>query len=306
MRPEAPPGPEEPVESPADRISDLPDAILGEIISLLPTKDGCRTQVLASRWRTLWRTAPLNLDCRQLSVDDDSELPGAIISSHEGSVQRICIPACYLLDIPCTVAAWLTSRQFDKLQQLEFYHYYSDRLPPRAASVPSPPMPISWFSSSLHTATLTRCHLADNLVQMLRLPVLKKLALVLVDLSVASLHSIIHSSCPALQRLVLVFGLGIHIPCLKIKSSHLVSIGIHFEGQELIIEDAPSLQRLLLNCCYKPSQITVVSAPKLETLGAISDPFEWFEMVFASTPIEVLYIIHVHFCNLHFSFVRIS
>ena len=167
MRPEAPPGPKELVESLTDRISDLPDAILGEIISLLPTKDGCRTQVLASRWRTLWCTVPLNLDCHQLSIDDDSELPGAIISSHQGSIQRICIPACYLLDIPCMVAAWLTSRQFDKLQQLEFYHYYSDRLPPRAASVPSPPMPISWFCSSLHTATFTRCHLEDYLVQML-------------------------------------------------------------------------------------------------------------------------------------------
>ena len=100
-----PPGPEEPVESPADRISDLPDGILGEIISLLPTKDGCRTQVLASRWHTLWCTIPLNLDCRQLSVDDDSELPGAIISSHKGSVQCIYIPACCLLDIPYTVAA---------------------------------------------------------------------------------------------------------------------------------------------------------------------------------------------------------
>src|SRR3989337_3624061 len=121
---------------------------------------------------------------------------------------------------------------------------------------------------------------------MLRLPLLKKLMVVLVDLSVASLHNIIHFSCPALESLVLVFGLGIHIPCLKIKSPHLVSIGIHFEGQELIIEDTPSLQRLLLDCCYKPAQIIVVSAPKLETLGAISDPFDWIEMVFASTPIE--------------------
>jgi len=128
----------------------------------------------------------------------------------------------------------------------------------------------------------------------------------LVHLSEASLHNIIHSSCPALERLMLVSGKGIHIPCLNIKSPHLVSIGIHFEGQELIIEDAPSLQRLVLDFCYKPSQIIVVSAPKLETLGAISDPFEWSEMVFASTPIEVLYIIHVHFCNLHFSFVRVS
>jgi hypothetical protein len=141
---------------------------------------------------------------------------------------------------------------------------------------------------------------------MLRLPLLKKLALVLIDLSVASLHSIIHSSCPALERLVLVFGLGIHIPCLKIKLPHLVSMGICFFGHDLIIKDAPSLQRLLLDSSIVHSQITVVSAPKLETLGAIRDPFRWFKMVFGSTPIVVLYIIHVHFCNLHFSFVRIS
>ena len=149
MRPR-PPGPKEPVESPVDRISDLPDRILGEIISLLPTKDGCRTQVLASRWRTLWCTVPLNLDCRQLSVDDDSELPGAIISSHGGSVQRICILACYLLYIPCMVAAWLTSCQFEKFQHLEFYHYYANSCPPSVVAVPSRPVPISWFSSSLH------------------------------------------------------------------------------------------------------------------------------------------------------------
>src|SRR3989337_4086085 len=117
---------------------------------------------------------------------------------------------------------------------------------------------------------------------MLRLPLLKKLMLVLVDLSVASLHSIIHCSCTALERLVLVFGLGIHIPCLKIKSPHLVSIGIHFDGQELIIKDAPSLQRLLLDCCYAPSQIIVVSTPKLETLGVFPDPSEGVKLVVGS------------------------
>ena len=192
------------------------------------------------------------------------------------------------------VAAWLTSRQFDKLQQLEFYHDYVCNIPQTDVSVPSPLMSISWFSSSLHTATFARCHLADNLVQMLRLPLLKKLALVVVDLSEATLHSIIHSSCPALERLLLVFGMEIRIRCLKIKSPHLLSMGICFFGHDLIIEVAPSLQRLLLDSTIVPSQKIVVSMPR------------WFKMVFGSTPIDVLYIIYVNFCNLPFSFVRIS
>ena len=67
-----------------------------------------------------------------------------------------------------------------------------------------------------------------------------------VYLSEASLHSIIHSSCPALERLLIVFGIEISINCLQIKLPHLKSIGICFERQQLIIEDASSLQRLLL------------------------------------------------------------
>ena len=51
-----------------------------------------------------------------------------------------------------------------------------------------------------------------------------------VYLSEASLHIIIHSSCPALERLLIVLGIEIPISCLKIKSPHLKSIGICFEG----------------------------------------------------------------------------
>ena len=153
-------------------------------------------------------------------------------------------------------------------------------------------MSILRFSSSLHTDTFARCHLPHDLVQMLHPLLLKKLSLVVVYLSEASLHSIIHSNCPTLECLLIVLGIEIPISCLQIKAPHLKSIGICFEGQQLIIEDAPSLQRLLLDDCYKPSQITVISAPKLETLGVIRDPFiDHKNLVFSSSLFQVSYII---------------
>ena len=127
----APTASQEPVESRVDCISDLPDAVLGEIISLLPTKDCCRTQVLSIRWRPLWRAVSLNLDCRQLSLFNEFEIPRAIISSHQGSVQSLCIPSCYLSKhtMPCTVDAWLKSPEFTELQLLEFYYSPGNHIP---------------------------------------------------------------------------------------------------------------------------------------------------------------------------------
>ena len=119
------------------------------------------------------------------------------------------------------------------------------------------------------------------------------------------MHSIIHSSCPALECLVLVFT--VRIGCPQIKSPNLVRIGIYFDRRQLIIQDAPSLQRLILDSSYSLLQITVLSAPKLETLGVIHDLCAHFNMVFGSTVLQVLYII-IYTCNhkLHFKFLRIS
>ena len=55
---------------PCDRLSDLPDAILVSILSLLPLDDAARCTVLAPRWRRLFSST--------LLLDFDATMPGRL------------------------------------------------------------------------------------------------------------------------------------------------------------------------------------------------------------------------------------
>uniref|UniRef100_A0ACD5ZY96 Uncharacterized protein n=1 Tax=Avena sativa TaxID=4498 RepID=A0ACD5ZY96_AVESA len=198
-----------------DRISDLPDAVLGEIISLLSTKEGARTQVLASRWRGLWHSAPLNLDYRPFLFDKEAldVIISRVLAAHPGPGRRFCAPV-YHLDGE-RADAWLRSPALNNLHELELCSY-ERRLPCPPAMRRPPPAAAFRFSDTLCVATIGECHLTDSTVQGLHLPKLQKLGLEKVKISEASLHTMI-AACPALECLLIKDSTG--FLCVRINST---------------------------------------------------------------------------------------
>ncbi|TVU39667.1 hypothetical protein EJB05_13099, partial [Eragrostis curvula] len=235
-----------------DRISGLSDAILGEIVSLLPTTEAARTQILSPRWRHVWRTAPLNLDATHLAATDEARASAVslILSAHAGPRPPLLLP---------------------------------------------PPVSTFRFSPTLRLATFSKCDLRDFAMEALRFPELKQLALVEVRISEGSLHTFI-SICPALESLLLDKSSGFQ--SVRISSSNLKSIGVGaYYGRriqniwQLIIVDAPCLEKLLYLHAPMDLRVSVISAPKLATLGCFSGASNYSRLVFDTIAIQGLKVV---------------
>ncbi|CAM0948634.1 unnamed protein product [Alopecurus aequalis] len=270
-----------------DHISALPDALLGEIITLLPTKDGARTQILSPRWRHLWSSAPLNLDLSDIyryGVAGDDKLVSRVLSAHAGPGRRFStrnLGGRYA----AAVDGWLRSPALDNLQEIEFELYHS------LQQVVVPAL-VFRFSSTLRVAHIGRCNIPEFIVQGLHFPELQQLGLNYVTISEASLHSIMRG-CPVLQSLLVTDCLGFR--CIRIDSLTLRGFGCHQPHdsgnggvpiEEIIIHNAPCLERVLLYSSTG-TRVLVVAAPKLETVG-IECHSATCKVIFSSTVIQDL------------------
>ncbi|GJM97550.1 hypothetical protein PR202_ga14485 [Eleusine coracana subsp. coracana] len=263
-----------------DRISRLPDVVLGDIVSLLPTRDGARTQVISSRWRHIWCSAPLNLDLNDVFPKDSVGEVGRILSKHAGPGRRFLMPrARRYLELSDGSAAildsWLQSPALNNLQELELHYGFIRQ------GIPPPPLPTSAhrFSSTLRVAGFGGCggFPDGNNGNALQLPVLKQLSLWYVSISDSSMQALL-AGCPVLESLLIDWPSG--CSCVRILSHSLRSIGVRpgrgdLSLQQMIIVDASSLERLLLLSCGAAMEmdILVISAPNLVNLGQIGDKF---------------------------------
>ncbi|CAL4957423.1 unnamed protein product [Urochloa decumbens] len=304
-------------EGGADLISLLPDEILGSIISLLPTEQGARTQILSSRWHPLWRSAPLNLEASGLDRIDKA-LVSRILSEHQGIGRRFSVSP-FILDgrgDSATLDSWLLSPALNNLQVLDFSFF------PLFSSIHLMPHSALRFSSTLRIAKFSCCQFPDDAGHQLHLPNLLHLELGSVTISEDSLHSLL-GGCPALNRFglrhiygflpwpqippsALHFSSTLHIAefgrCqfpdiaahqvdfpkiwrLKLEMVTISDGSLHAmlsdadRLHKLIVENAPCLEKLYhRGPCDDEMHISIISAPKLKILGRLTDNISRLEL----------------------------
>ncbi|EMS45104.1 hypothetical protein TRIUR3_29706 [Triticum urartu] len=275
------------------RWSDLHVNVLRRIISLLPTKDGARTQILSTRWRPLFRSAPLNLGVVLRREDEPapSSLVSRILTDHQAPCRRLSLTWYgYKSDyVSPLLNGWLQSPAFKGLSEFDLWQNRKEIgkelwLVPREEVPYALPPSVLQFLPALHilsikcTGYMIHFPSAATLAGDLHFPKLKQLTLKGVVVSEVVLHRVL-AGCTALESLVLSELDGVR--GVRVNSSTLRRLGV-WSGwpnepdellQEVIVEDAPLLEKLFLSGLDCDLSVRVLCAPKLDFLGSLPEGF---------------------------------
>ncbi|XP_058089597.1 F-box/FBD/LRR-repeat protein At1g13570-like [Magnolia sinica] len=243
-----------------DKISNLPDSVLHNILSLMPTKSAIRTSILSRRWRYLWRDRSIYI----LILDNSEELASSRYPEEFVGAINLYVNLNHGKEIETLQLFFYPGDQYEsdyekwiefaveggvKELDLDFCHLYlpfilirgqplEDRKPFK--------LPSKLFScNSLTHLNLSRCDL--NLPSNFNgFGSLKVLRLQWVNINDDMLQSML-SKCPILEKLSLiecndVTSINISAPDLYLKSLMVA----HCYACELKIF-APNLQSLHFN-----------------------------------------------------------
>ncbi|RLN03448.1 hypothetical protein C2845_PM13G03150 [Panicum miliaceum] len=178
------------------------------------------------------------------------------------------------------VRSMIQSPTLDGLRELELHYRTPDarfaRSPAAGRGCPSPlPLPVLRLAPTLQLLYVScdRCRLdiPAGAPPPGLFPHLEQMTLKGVSIAEGTLHAIL-AGCPALRSLVLHYNIGYRR--LRISSETLRSLSVtdghrDCEGrfEEVIIELAPLLERLIPDGLMHDPQIRVIQAPKLKVLG---------------------------------------
>ncbi|KAG7632711.1 Leucine-rich repeat 2 [Arabidopsis suecica] len=244
-----------------DRISDLPEALLLQILSMLPVKDVVTTSVLSKPWRSLWKLVPIlkfDYDNNQSEDETYSEIVCRLLLSNKAPVLESLhldfeVGKCR----PVDVGMWIGIAYARHVRDLVL-HVISKK--------GSFKFPTSLYNcETLESLTLATWVLVDVPSQVC-LKSLRTLRLEYVDYEDSETFLNLLSGCPKLENLVLYHELSdmetftIAVPSLQRLTIFDANDAQSYGGYVI---NAPSLKYLKIDGFNTPKSCLIENAPEL-------------------------------------------
>ncbi|KAG2261426.1 hypothetical protein Bca52824_068505 [Brassica carinata] len=260
-----------------DKISELPDALLLQILSSVPTKDVVATSVLSKRWRYLCKMMPKLRFCYEPTDDLErfSDNVCRYLLSHQAPVlQRLHFEMNFEYDSTMDIGVMMGVAFGLHVRELVL-EVYSDE-------------PYRFPTSLYYCGTLETLKLGSRVLLDVPFPVcLKALrTLRLFDVSFEDDESVVNllSGCSVLENLEVMMFSHPHVKTFTIASIQNVINAPHLkyltlqgltEDDSCVIENTPELVEAHIIDWWNLLMLMLDSSPNLQVLKLIN---EWFRI----------------------------
>ncbi|XP_047087618.1 F-box/LRR-repeat protein 13-like [Lolium rigidum] len=260
-----------------DRLSRLPDLLLGNIVSRVPIKEAARTAALSRRWRGVWRSTPLVLvDSQVLPAGTEvtraharrvTSAVSGVFAAHPGPFRCVHLTSSCMEDFHGLLARWLQILADKGIQDLVLVNR---------------PWPLDLVlpATFLGMTTLTSLYLGlwkfpdtAAVPRATCFPNLRELGLCVVLIESRDLDFILDRS-PVLEKLCVqgnLFKLSLRLVSQSLRCLQFIGCFV----DEIAVVHAPSLERLIHSLGWTRdgvcTKVKIGHAPKLHSFGYL-DP----------------------------------